>query len=60
MKLAEAIEIKKHYQHMLPKESYPKLIEADNLSIEALRRIQEQRELGDTAPEDILPGEDPQ
>lgn len=43
MTIDEAIRIKEQGQHWLPKESYPELIEADNLSIEALKAIQKSR-----------------
>ncbi len=44
MKLTEAILIKKRYQYILQDASLPELIEADNLSIEALKRIYLKRE----------------
>ena len=43
MTLSEAIEIKEKYQNLLPKESHPELIIADNLSIEALKEIHRER-----------------
>lgn len=39
MKLEKAIEIKEQYQYILQDASLPELTEADNLSIEALKRI---------------------
>lgn len=45
MTIDEAIEIKEKYQPLLPKESYPQLIIADNLSIEALKKLQKLRKV---------------
>ncbi len=39
MKITKAIEIKQRYQYILQDASLPELIEADNLSIEALKQI---------------------
>lgn len=57
MTITEAIEIKTKYQYVLPKESYPELIEADNLSIEALRRIAQIRVIELDPELHHLPGE---
>jgi len=39
MTLQEAIEIKNRYQYLIPKRSHPELLEADKLSIEALKAV---------------------
>lgn len=57
MTIDEAIKIKEQGQHWLPKESFPELIEADNLSIEALKRVRELRVDGKPDRYSILPGE---
>ena len=57
MTIDEAIRIKEQGQHWLPKESYPELLEADNLSIEALKRYKEQREAGQWIGTYLLDGE---
>lgn len=55
----EAVKIKERYQYILQDASFPELIEADNLSIEALKRERTHREgLRLTKPE-LLPGETP-
>lgn len=57
MKPEKAIEIKKKYQYILQDASFPELIEADNMSIEALGRIIDWRNNNE---EDLLwdlPGE---
>lgn len=57
MTIDKAIELKQRYQYILKDASFPELIEADNLSIEALKAWQNMRE-GDNQPELwILPGE---
>jgi hypothetical protein len=60
MKLDKAIEIKQKYQYILQDASFPELIEADNLSIEALKRLEDMRISPCTTSDEILPGEDPQ
>ena len=57
MKLEKAIEIKRKYQYILQDASLPELIEADNLSIEALKLIQYSREQHVLARTNPLPGE---
>ena len=57
MTIDEAIRIKEQGQHWLPKESYPELIEADNLSIEALKCVRDNRRFGVPNSVNPLPGE---
>lgn len=57
MNLQRAIEIKESYQHLHRDEYFQELIEADNLSIEALKRIQHYRVVNPTYRERPLPGE---
>ena len=57
MTIDEAIKIKCKYQYMLRDASIPELIEADNISIEALKRISNDREGIITFPDELLPGE---
>jgi len=57
MNLTEAIRIKRLNQHWLPKESYPELIVADNLAIEALKHIQALRKQAQPSCTHLLPGE---
>lgn len=40
MTLDKAIKIKENHQHLHLDEFYPELLAADNLSIEALKRVQ--------------------
>lgn len=57
MNLAKAIRLKKHYQYILQDASLPELIEADSLSIQALEREKEHRELDIDTRFGLLPGE---
>ncbi|MBA7580032.1 hypothetical protein ES708_21918 [subsurface metagenome] len=57
MTIDEAIRIKEQGQHWLPKESYPELIDADNLSIEALKYVSHLRKVGVPGVYADLPGE---
>ncbi len=57
MTLLKAIEIKRKYQYILQDASLPELIEADNLSIEAMKRVILQRDPGGCITERLLPGE---
>ncbi len=53
----EAIKIKQKYQYILQDASLPELIEADNLSIEALKREEANRKNPDFVIVGTLPGE---
>ncbi|MBA7662914.1 hypothetical protein ES703_70947 [subsurface metagenome] len=57
MNLEKAIEIKQHYQYILQDASSPELIEADNLSIEALKRCRRLRSDKHCSPIKLLPSE---
>ena len=57
MTLEEAIRLKEKYQHVLPKECHPDLLEADNLSIEALKAVIECRASHMFCPGLTMPGE---
>ncbi|MBA7627792.1 hypothetical protein ES703_35261 [subsurface metagenome] len=57
MNIPKAIEIKYKYQYILQDASLPELIEADNLSIEALKRFQEGRPKCLISTVLLLPGE---
>ena len=57
MTLDEAIEIKQKYQYILQDASLPELIEADNISIEALKGIKAVRQLHPELSPFPLPGE---
>lgn len=57
MNLNKAIAIKKKYQYILQDVSLPELIEADNLSIEALKREKAHRQGGVISAPYLLPGE---
>ena len=57
MNIDEAIKIKEEGQHWLPKESFPELIEADNLSIEALKRVRDHTRIHASGESPLLPGE---
>lgn len=57
MNFKKAIGLKQHYQYLVQYQSLPDLIDADNLSIEAMKRISAWRDDND---EDLLwdlPGE---
>jgi len=53
----EALKIKLHYQYLLQDASIPELIEADNLSIEALKAWLAFEKAINEAWEGLLPGE---
>ncbi|MBA7710185.1 hypothetical protein ES703_119118 [subsurface metagenome] len=57
MNLPKAIAIKKRYQYILIDASLPELIEADNISIEALKRELYKRQTMSLNEADFLPGE---
>ena len=57
MNLEKAIEIKQHYQYLLRDASLPELIEADNISIEALKFCQKFKEMRRLSFQPTLPGE---
>lgn len=57
MTIDEAIKIKSKYQYSLQDASLPELIEADNLSIEALKAISEKRKGIPIPSWRLLPGE---
>lgn len=57
MTIDEAIKIKEKYQYLIPKESYPQVIIADNLSIEALKRLELSHGLWGKGGFQLLPGE---
>jgi len=57
MTLEEAITIKQKYQYILQDASLPELIEADNMSIEALKWIVFHRRISPDHVCKLLPGE---
>jgi len=57
MNIDKAIEIKQHYQYILQDASLPELIEADNISIEALKRLQVCSKRDCVVASTLLPGE---
>ena len=57
MKLDEAIRVKENYQKIHSSEFYAELLEADNLSIEALKRVRLLRIDESYWPTTPLPGE---
>ncbi len=57
MKLDEAIRVKENYQKIHSSEFYAELLEADNLSIEALKRVKYDREIREEVAPYRLPGE---
>ena len=57
MNIDKAIEIKQHYQYILLEELLPELIEADNLSIEALKWINQWKGVNSPLANITLPGE---
>ena len=57
MTLDEAIEIKQNHQRLHLDEYYPELLAADNLSIEALKRVKADRTIPYPVISDLLPGE---
>lgn len=57
MNLTKAIELKEHYRYLLRDASLPDLIDADNLSIEAMKHHKKLRDAHPYSNYKILPGE---
>jgi len=57
MKLEEAIRVKENYRWLLLGEYYQEFLEADNLSLEALKRFRLQRLTPHSVGFYLLPGE---
>lgn len=57
MTIDKAIEIKENHQRLHLDEYYSELLEADNLSIEALKQVQFYRSIPDSKRHNLLPGE---